>query len=184
MPELPANGLLRRGRCHVLGDDVSLDNDIIPARFSRERVTDANVLVPQLFANLDPELAAKIRHGDIILAGRNFACGKPRLQGFIAMGALHLSVLCTSMPYKMLRRAVARGIPVITGVSDIAAIAGDGDELEIDFATGAILNLANDRSVTAPAMPALLRDIVAAGGTEAMLKQWLVEHPGQAAGPA
>ena len=174
-----ARSLLRRGRCHVLGDDVSLDDDIIPARYSRERVTDAKLLTPHLFARLDPGLATRIQAGDVVLAGRNFACGKPRVQGFIAMGELRLSIVCASMPYKMLRRAVARGVPVIAGVEDAAAIAADGDELEIDFACGRICNLTRNTEFSAPAMPPVLRDIVASGGTQAILRKWLADHPEQ-----
>lgn len=183
MAETESRRLVRRGRCHVVGDDVSMDNGIIPARFSTQRVTDPKELAPHLFETVDGRIASRIRSGDIVLAGRNFACGKPRVQGFIAMGDLQLSVLCTSMPYRMLRRAVARGIPVITGIADVAGIAGDGDELEIDFASGSIRNLTRSVGTSAPAMPPVLRDIVAAGGMHAVLREWLAEHPEQAVGP-
>ncbi len=175
-----ATSLIRRGRCHVLGDDVSLDDGIIPARFATQRVTEANDLIPHLFESVDPQLAQRLQRGDIILAGRNFACGKPRVQGFIAMGALDLAVICTSMPYKMLRRAVARAIPVITGGPEPTSIAASGDELEIDFSTGAVWNVTRNARVTVPAMPPILGDIVATGGMQAALKDWLARHPEQA----
>ena len=47
MAERP--GLIRRGRCHVLGDHVSIDDGVIPARFAAQRVTDPAALVPHLF---------------------------------------------------------------------------------------------------------------------------------------
>lgn len=175
-----SRSLVRRGRCHLLGDDVSLDNDIIPAAFSRERITDAALLTPHLFETLDPTLAVSIEPGDIVLAGRNFACGKPRVQGFIAMGALQLSVLCASMPYKMLRRAVARGIPVITGADNVADIGRSGDDLEVDFASGQVRNLTRGNTVNVRSMSPVLHDIVAAGGMQAILREWLANHPEQA----
>lgn len=172
--------LIRRGRCHVLGDNVSLDDGIIPARFATQRVTEAKDLIPHLFESIDPQLAQRIQPGDIVIAGRNFACGKPRVQGFIAMGALNLAVICTSMPYKMLRRAVARAIPVVTGGPEPAGIAGSGDELEIDFSTGRVWNVTRNAHVDVPAMSPILRDIVVGGGMQAVLKDWLVRHPEQA----
>jgi len=180
----PAGGrLIRRGICHLVGDDVSMDDGIIPRRFAAERTTDPQLLLPHLFANIDPALAGRMQHGDIVLAGRNFACGKPRVQGFIAMSALGLAIVCRSMPYRMLRRAVARGMPVIVGGPDPAALAASGDELEIDFSTGAVRNLSRGMHGDVPAMPPILRDIVAAGGMQAQLLDWLARHPEQAVEP-
>jgi 3-isopropylmalate/(R)-2-methylmalate dehydratase small subunit len=180
MNERSAGRLLRRGRCHCFGDDVRLDEGIIPHRFAAERVTDPRVLAPHLFESIDGGFAQRVSKGDIVLAGRNFASGKPRLQGFIAMAALDLAVVCTSMPYKMLRRAVARGIPVMVGSAEPQDIAVTGDEIEIDLGTGAIWNLTRDTRTWIPAMPRILREIVACGGMQAMLAEWLASHPEQA----
>jgi 3-isopropylmalate/(R)-2-methylmalate dehydratase small subunit len=163
----------------VLDDDISLDDGIIPSRFATQRITDPGELAPHLFESIDPQLAQRLKPGDIVLAGRNFACGKPRLQGFIALAALDLAIVCTSMPYRMHRRMVARAIPVIVGTQP-HAIAGNGDEIEIDFATGSVWNRTRDRRTAVPAMPSILLDIVASGGMQAMLRRWLAEHPEQA----
>lgn len=179
MSEPESRSLVRRGACHVLGDDISLDDGIIPARFATQRVTDPEVLVPHLFESIDSKLAARIRPGDIVLAGRNFACGKPRLQGLIALAALDLAVVCTSMPYRMLRRMVARAIPVIAAGADPRGIATSGEQIEIDFATGTVHNLSRDTRSAVSAMPPLLQQIVAGGGMHAMLVRWLANHPGQ-----
>jgi len=176
-----ASSLTRRGRCHVFADDVSLDDGIIPHRFAAERVTEPHILTRHLFESIDPGFAARVQPGDIVLAGRNFACGKPRLQGFIALGALGLAVVCVSTPYKMLRRAVAQGVPVLVGAPQ--QIASGGDELEIDFAGGAIRNLTRNVLVHVPPMSPILCDIVAGGGMRAMLQKWLAAHPQQQSPP-
>ena len=170
--------LIRRGRCHVLGDDVTLDDGIIPARFAAQRVTDPALLTPHLFETVDPGFASRVQRGDIVLAGRAFASGKPRMQGFIAMAALDLAVVCVSMPYKMLRRAVARAIPVVVGAP--AALAATGDEVEIDFRAGTLWNFSKGASADLPPMAPILADIVAGGGAEASLREWLARHPEQA----
>lgn len=177
-----AEGLVRRGFAHVLGDDVSLDDGVIPARFAAQRVTDPALLIPHLFETVDASFAARARRGDIVFAGRRFACGKPRLQGFLAMGELDLSVVCGSMPYKMMRRAVARAIPVMAGAAGDIAVA-TGDEVEVDFSAGTIWNITRNMRCSAPPMPAVLADIVAGGGMQAALLAWLAAHPEQAAAP-
>lgn len=168
----------------MFGSDVSLDDAIIPARFAAQRVTDPAALAPHLFENIDPEFASRAQPGDIVLGGANFACGKPRLQGFIAMRSLDLSVVCTSMPFKMLRRAVARAIPVIVGAPAPEDLASTGDEIEIDYAEGMLTNNTRNLRVAIPAMPPILQGIVSRGGAEAILRDWLLEHPEQGAEPA
>jgi len=168
----------------VIGDNVSLDDGVIPRRFAAGRVTDPQLLVPHLFETLDTGFAARVKSGDFLLAGSNFACGKPRLQGFIAMEALDLAIICVSMPYKMIRRAVARAIPVIVGAADPHVIAATGDDIEVDFAAGTLWNQSRDSHVALPPMPAILCDIVANGGMQAALKEWLERHPEQALPPA
>ena len=176
----PPSRMIRRGTCHVLPDNVSLDDGIIPRRFAALRVTDPGELIAHLFESVDPGFTGRVKRGDIVLAGENFACGKPRVQGFIALAALDLAVICRSMPYKMLRRAVARAIPVIVGGPDPVEIAATGDLVEVDFETGTWWNLTRDARTTIPAMPAILRDIVVKGGMQAMLREWLIHHPEQA----
>jgi len=180
MRETSARSLVRRGRCHVLGDDITLDGGIIPRRFAIQRVMDPAALVPHLFESVDPDFARRAGRGDIVLAGRHFACGKPRLQGFIAMAALELAIVCTSMPYKMLRRSVARAMPVIVGGPDPRTLAVTGEEIEIDFAAGTLRNLTRGTELGIPPMPPILRDMVAGGGTKAALQAWLKQHPEQA----
>jgi 3-isopropylmalate/(R)-2-methylmalate dehydratase small subunit len=181
MRERSSLPLFRRGTCHVFGNDLPIDDGIMPYRLAVERVTDAQRLVPHLFETVDPGFAGRARAGDIILAGSNFACGKPRAQAFIALAALGVGIVCESMPYKMLRRAVARGLPVITGFAQSDVFAASGDELEIDFASGAAWNSTRDTRVVMPAMPQILQEIVSSGGTHGSLTAWLVAHPEQAA---
>lgn len=172
--------IVRRGRCHCFGDDVATDDGLIPYRLAAARVTNARELVPQLFSALDPEFPGRVAHGDLVFAGRNFACGKPRLQGFIAMAALGLGVVCESMPYRMLRRAVARGIPVLVTGAPLGDFVRPGEEVEVDFATGAMHNLTRGERTHVSAMAPILREIVDRGGMTAMLREWLARHPEQA----
>jgi 3-isopropylmalate/(R)-2-methylmalate dehydratase small subunit len=169
----------RRGFCHVFGDNVALSEGIIAFKFSIGRVTDPKELIPHLFERTDPLFVSRVKPGDFVIAGQNFACGKPHPQGFIAMAALDMSVLCHSMPYMSLRGAVSRGLPVLTGCESTTSFAETGDEIEVDFATGDAINLSRGTRVQLPPMPLALREIVSQGGSNGRLQAWLDAHPDQ-----
>lgn len=172
--------LVRRGRCHIFGDDIPLDEGVMAFKYAIGRITDPKELIPHLFEGIDPTFAGRVKPGDIVIAGREFGCGKPHIQGFIAMAALGMGVVCGSMPYKAMRGAVSKGLPVLTG-ADAREFAADGDEVEIDFASGAATNLTRGTSAQFPAMPDVLRDIVSHGGANGQLAAWLAAHPEQRA---
>lgn len=169
--------LIRRGICHVFGDGIPLDDGVMPFKYAIGRVTDPQELIPHLFEDIDSTFASRVRSGDIVLAGKNFGCGKAHMQGFIAMAFLGMGVLCDSMPYKSHRGAIARGVPVLTGCSNLAAFAANGDEIEIDFSSGTATNHTRGTRTQFPPLPGILADLVAQGGLRGALKRYLELHP-------
>ena len=169
--------LVRRGTCHVFGDDIPLDEGIMPFRLAIGRVNDPALLIPHLFTNIDPHFAARVKRGDIVIAGRNFACGKPHVQGFVAMAALGLGVLCESMPYASLRGAVSKGLPVLSTGPAVRDFAAHGDEVEIDFSSGTANNLTRGTLTQFAGLAPVLQEIISNGGTIGMLAAWLEANP-------
>ncbi len=174
--------LTRRGRCHVFGNEIPLDEGFIPFDMAIRRIEDPAQLTPELFKMLDPEFPHRVRAGDIVIAGHNFGCGKPHFQGFIAMAAMNLSVLCTSMPYKSIRGAISKGVPVMTGVSNDNGQFATGDEIEVNFSTGEITNMTRGTRQSATLMSSDLVSIIQQGGTQGVLAAWLAQHPEMALG--
>jgi 3-isopropylmalate/(R)-2-methylmalate dehydratase small subunit len=172
----------KRGICHVFGDRISLDEGIMPFKFAIERITDPEKLIPHLFRATVPDFPERVKPGDFVIGGEDFACGKPHVQGFIAMKALNMSVICQSMPYKSMRRAVALGLPLLTGCNPGKDFVRDGDDLELDFETGEAINHTQGTKTRLPAMSPILRGIVVNGGMKGVLAAWLREHPEQASG--
>lgn len=178
-----STSLQKRGICHVFGDGVPLDEGVMAFKFAIERVTDPKLLIPHLFEQIDPTFAARVKPGDIVVAGKDFGFGKPHTQGFIAMAALDMAVLCESMPHKSLRRAVAIGLPVLTGCAGCTRFVKSGDELEVDFASGVARNLTSGATTQFAPMPPILRDIVANGGSAGSMRAFLAAHPELADAP-
>lgn len=175
--------LTQRGRCHVFGDGIPLDEGVMAFKFAIGRITDPEQLIPHLFEGIDPTFASRVQPGDFVIAGRDFGCGKPHIQGFIAMAALHMGVLCLSMPYKAMRGAISKGLPVLTGCEGATEFVRNGDDLEVIFATGQAINHTQGTQKTLPAMPKVLQDIIAHGGATGQLAAWLLDHPEQRAAP-
>ena len=82
-----------RGRCYKLGHDVPHAGGVIPNAMIGGRFFDPKDLVPRLFEETDPGFHTRARPGDIIVAGRNFGMG-PKMNGYIAMQALGLGLVC------------------------------------------------------------------------------------------
>lgn len=172
--------LVYTGACHLFGDDLPHDEGVIPFDVAIKRVMDPALLVPHLFRLVDAEFPARARPGDIVVAGRNFACGKPHFQGYIAMAAQRMGVLCDSMPYKAFRTAISKGVPILRGFVPASVRCRPGDRLEVDFASGRVRNLACEAEHFCEALPDDLVDIVRAGGTRGQLAAWLKAHPDMA----
>ncbi|MBL8381720.1 MAG: hypothetical protein JNM90_01500 [Burkholderiales bacterium] len=161
----------RRGRCTRLGHDVPHMGGVVPARVVSEMRYDPKDIVPFLFAETDPGFHERCRPGDVIVTGRNFGMG-PKMQGYIAMQALGLGLVCESMPFLAYREAVGLGLPVLTDCPGISDACATGDEVEVDFLAGRFVNHTRGTERAVPAVPAGLREIIALGGTGNWLRRW------------
>jgi 3-isopropylmalate/(R)-2-methylmalate dehydratase small subunit len=159
------------GRCYKLGHDVPHAGGVIPNRYIIARQFDPAELVPHLFEETDPGFHERCRAGDIIVTGRNFGMG-PKMNGYIAMRALGLGLVCESMPFLAYRAAIGEGLRVLTDCPAVTEICETGDELEVDFRNGLFVNRTRGVSREYPPMPEALMDIVAVGGNSGWLKRW------------
>ena len=159
------------GRCYKLGNDVPHAGGVIPNRYIVARQFDPAELIPHLFEDSDPGFHERSRPGDIIVTGRNFGMG-PKMNGYIAMRALGLGLVCESMPFLAYRAAIGEGLRVLTDCPAVTDICETGDELEVDFRNGLFVNRTRGVSREYPPMPEALMEIVAVGGNAGWLKGW------------
>jgi len=160
-----------RGRCWRLGHDVPHMGGVVPMRIVSEMRHDPAQIVPHLFEETDPGFHERCRPGDIIVAGRNFGMG-PKMQGYIAMHALGLGLVCESMTFLAYREAIGIGLPVLTDCTDATEACATGDELEVDFRSGRFVNHTQGLERRFPPVPPALHEILEAGGTTGWLRDW------------
>jgi 3-isopropylmalate/(R)-2-methylmalate dehydratase small subunit len=169
-PAAPFSWILR-GRCYCLGHDVPHMGGVVPMRVVSEMRFDPADIVPHLFEETDPGFHERCRPGDLIVTGRNFGMG-PKMQGYIAMKALGLGLVCESMPFLAYREAIGLGLPVLTDCTDVTKVCETGDDIEVDYSVGLLVNHTRGTSYQYPPVPQALRELVEIGGTSAWLKAW------------
>ena len=166
------HGWVYRGTCHKFGDDLQHDGQMISFDYVIRRVTDPDELIPHLFETLRPDFHARAKPGDIVVAGKQFGKGKAHVQAYIAMKALGLAVACESMPYNTYRGLIGVGFTFMNGCAGILDLVEDGDEIEIDFRSGAFFNHTRAIRREFTPLPERALEIIRMGGTQGVLKDW------------
>lgn len=162
--------LQMQGRARVFGDDINTDY-IITSRRKRESL-DPQVLRQYLFEELDPQFAASLAPGDIIVAGKNFGCGSAMEVAVTALlGAGIRAVLARSFSRTYYRNAINNGLlPVMCDTGGIEEgdriVISQGDEQRIS-----VQNLRTGAMIPAEPLPQIMLDILDAGGLVGYFRQ-------------
>lgn len=149
-----------QGRVHRFGDDIDTDK-IIPARYLT--TSDPAELARHCLEDEDPTFAARIRPGEIIVAGENFGCGSSREHAPLAIKAAGVAcVIAESFARIFYRNAINIGLPILE-CPGIGTVEG-GHELSVDLESGLITDLTDGRTYRAEPFPPFMRELIAAGG--------------------
>ena len=149
------------GKCWKFGNDVNTD-EIIPARYLT--TTDPAELAAHCMEDSDPEFVHRKADGDLMVAGKNFGCGSSREHAPVSIKAAGLScVIAESFARIFFRNCINIGLPIFE-CPDAARDAHEGDEFDVDMATGTVHNVTQGKRYTVPRYPQALLDIVNAGG--------------------
>ncbi len=150
-----------KGKAWKFGADVDTDA-IIPARYLN--TSDPGELAKHCMEDADPGFPAKVRPGDIIVAGKNFGCGSSREHAPISIKAAGVScVIAGTFARIFYRNAFNIGLPIFES-PEAAAEVNEGEELTVDADTGVITNLTTGKKYTATPVPPFMQQIIAAGG--------------------
>lgn len=164
-----------RGRVWKYGANINTDV-IIPGRFCH--ITDPKELATHCMADLDTEFVNKIKPGDIIVAGGNFGCGSSREVAPLSIKASGIAaVIAPSFARIFYRNAINIGFPIFESQDAFDEI-DEGDEVEIDPASGVIRDLTKDSEYRAAAFPDFLQAIISKGGLRGYAEEVLAGRSG------
>jgi len=150
-----------QGKVWKFGDDINTD-EIIPARYLI--TTDPKELAKHVMEDADPEFPKKVKAGDIIVAGKNFGCGSSREHAPLALkGAEIGGIIAQSFARIFYRNAINLALPIVEA-PEAAKEIEEGDEVEIDFDAGKIINKTKGKEYTFKPLPEDLKKVFEAGG--------------------
>jgi 3-isopropylmalate/(R)-2-methylmalate dehydratase small subunit len=157
----------------VFGNDINTD-DIIPAMYL-VKSDDPEYFATYAFTKFDPDFRTRCltSQANIIVAGKNFACGSSREQAVYALQFNRVvCVIAQSFPDIFYRNCLANGLPLIT-VQDTSGM-GLGDQIGIDLDAGVIHNRTRNTGIPFQ-MKAEDRRTLKAGGMTARVRAHLEE---------
>jgi 3-isopropylmalate/(R)-2-methylmalate dehydratase small subunit len=150
-----------KGNVWRFGDDVDTDA-IIPARYLN--ISDPRELARHCMEAADAAFARQVKPGAIIVAGKNFGCGSSREHAPLAIKAAGVScVIAAGFARIFYRNAFNIGLPILES-PEATEVCQQGDELEVDLATGEIRNLTKDKIFTARPIPPFMQELIRDGG--------------------
>ena len=155
------------GTVHKYGDHVDTDV-IIPARYLNTQ--SHKELAAHCMEDIDKEFIHKVKDGDIMVAGVNFGCGSSREHAPVAIKASGIScVIAANFARIFYRNAINIGFPIMES-PEAAADIKPGDQIDVDFATGKIVNETTGKTYQAAPFPEFINGIIDNGGLMASLK--------------
>jgi len=157
-----------RGKAIRFGDDISTDL-ITPGRYTHLR-SNLPELAKHAFEDADPHFTARVQQGDFVIAGKNFGLGSSREQAprVIKMNGVS-AVIAKSVARIFFRNAINIGLPLL--IADTENIS-DGDELEVDLASGTLRNLSTGDKLTFSKLPTVMIQILTEGGLLPYVKKF------------
>lgn len=150
-----------KGKVFKYGNDVDTDV-IIPARYLNDSSDEA--LRTHCMEDIDPSFVAKVKAGDIIVAGDNFGCGSSREHAPLAIKASGVSlVIANSFARIFYRNSINIGLPILECPEAVQAISA-GDIVEADLSLGVISDLTTGKTFKAQPFPDFIQEIITDGG--------------------
>ena len=157
-----------KGKCWKFGNNINTD-EIIPARYLN--TTDTKELASHCMEDADPDFMKKAKPNDVIVAGENFGCGSSREHAPIAIKAAGMScVVAKSFARIFFRNAINIGLPIFECPEAVEQIK-EGDEIEVNLATGEILNNTLKKRFKLEPFPQEMQEIIKSGGLMNFVKR-------------
>ena len=161
-----------KGRVHKFGGNINTD-EIIPARYLN--TTDRQELAKHCMEDADEDFVAKVKTGDIIVAGKNFGCGSSREHAPIAIKVSGVAcVIAESFARIFFRNSINIGLPIIESKEASQRIR-NRDLIRVNTKLGIIRNLTRKESYRFEKYPPFMRKIIRSGGLMNYIRKRLMK---------
>ena len=145
-------------------DNINTDY-VISGRY-KFKIQDTKELAKHIFEDIDPVFAARVKKGDILVAGENFGCGSSREQAPQSLKTAGFqAIVAKSFARIFYRNAFNIGLLLIETNTDFI---DDGDELEVDMDKGKLMNKSKGLGLDIKPIPPVMKRLLEDGG--------IVEH--------
>lgn len=162
-----------RGKAYKFGNNIDTDQ-IYPGRYLD--LVDPLEIANHCMEGADETFVTKINPGDIIVAGKNFGCGSSREHAVITlMSAKVGAVVAESFGRIFYRNAINLGLPLLV-CPGITESVNEGDEVEVDFIEGIIVNNITHKKVQGEKFSEYLMEIITNGGIKPLFKKKYSEN--------
>ena len=156
------------GKVFKYPDNVDTDV-IIPARYLN--TPDASELARHCMEDIDKKFVGEVESGDVMVAGFNFGCGSSREHAPLVIKTCGIGcVIAKSFARIFYRNAINIGLAIMECEQAAEEIKA-GDKVEVDFDTGEIINLTQNKTYKAQPFPDFIQNIIKAGGLLKALKE-------------
>jgi 3-isopropylmalate/(R)-2-methylmalate dehydratase small subunit len=153
-----------KGKVWIFGDNLDVDNEIIPFRKVDSGEVKRDELGKWCMANIAPDFAKKVKKGDIMVVGSNMGCGHGHVEANKSIKQCEIScVIAESFDRNFFRNSIAICLPIIE-YKGIKQKVKEGDELEVDLHAGEIKNLTTRAVLKFRPFPDFLLEILESGG--------------------
>ncbi len=144
------------------GNQDGINTDMLfPGKYTYTCAT-ADEVKPHLLEDLDPQFAANVQAGDLIIAGANFGCGSSREQPVLGLKAVGVTaVIAKSFARIFYRAAINQGLLLIESPSAVDAYK-PGSTVELNIPDGTIT--IDGKAHSFPKLPPEVNAILEAGG--------------------
>lgn len=149
-------------------DNINTDY-VISGRY-KFRIQDPKELAKHIFEDLDPNFAARLKKGDVLVAGENFGCGSSREQAPQALKQSGLrAIAAKSFARIFYRNAFNIGLLLVECNTDFI---DDGDELEIDIELSKVRNKSKGLVLDIKPLPPVMKKLLNDGGVVEHFKKY------------
>jgi len=149
-------------------DNVNTDY-VISGRY-KFRIQDPKELSKHIFEDIDPDFAARVKKGDILVAGENFGCGSSREQApWSLKTAGFYAVAAKSFARIFYRNAFNIGLLLIE--CDTSFI-DDGDTLELGIDNDKLKDVSKGLSFGIKPVPCVMKKLLEDGGVIEHFKKY------------